>query len=43
MKAIHDPHGALTAGLAAIREQYQVPQDFRPTCSPPQIGLRPAR
>lgn len=28
MKAIHDPHGALTAGLAAIREQYQVPQDF---------------
>lgn len=28
MKAIHDPHGALTAGLAAIRAQYQVPQDF---------------
>lgn len=32
MKAIHDPHGALTAGLAAIRAQYQVPQGF-----PPQV------
>lgn len=32
MKAIHDPHGALAAGLAAIREQYQVPADF-----PPQV------
>lgn len=32
MKAIHDPSGALTAGLAAIRQQYQVPQGF-----PPQV------
>lgn len=30
MKAIHDPTGALTAGLAAIRQQYQVPQGFPP-------------
>ena len=30
MKAIHDPHGALTAGLAAIRAQYQVPEGFPP-------------
>lgn len=30
MKAIHDPHGALTAGLSAIRAQYQVPQGFPP-------------
>lgn len=30
MKAIHDPHGALTAGLAAIRAQYQVPHGFAP-------------
>ncbi|MBB4612795.1 RNB domain-containing ribonuclease [Novosphingobium taihuense] len=28
MKAIHDPHGALASGLAAIRQQYQVPEDF---------------
>lgn len=28
MKAIHDPHGALASGLAAIRQQYQVPQGF---------------
>lgn len=32
MKAIYDPHGALTAGLAAIRTQYQVPTGF-----PPQV------
>lgn len=30
MKAIHDPHGALSAGLAAIRDQYQVPEGFPP-------------
>lgn len=30
MKAIQDPHGALTTGLAAIRQQYQVPQGFSP-------------
>lgn len=30
MKAIHDPHGALAEGLAAIRAQYQVPQGFPP-------------
>lgn len=30
MKAIHDPHGALAAGLTAIREQYQVPAGFPP-------------
>ena len=30
MKAIHDPTGALTAGLAAIRQQYQVLQGFSP-------------
>lgn len=28
MKAIHDPTGALASGLAAIREQYQVPEGF---------------
>ena len=28
MKAIHDPAGALGAGLAAIRLQYQVPEGF---------------
>ncbi|MCX7284306.1 MAG: RNB domain-containing ribonuclease [Novosphingobium sp.] len=28
MKAIHDPTGALATGLAAIRQQYQVPQGF---------------
>jgi len=28
MKAIHDPGGALRAGLAAIRGQYQVPEGF---------------
>lgn len=28
MKAIHDPARALTAGLAAIRAQYQVPNGF---------------
>lgn len=32
MKAIHDPLGALTQGLAAIRAQYQVPEGF-----PPQV------
>lgn len=32
MKAIHDPHGALTQGLASIRAQYQVPEGF-----PPQV------
>ena len=30
MKAIHDPGHALAAGLAAIRRQYQVPDDFPP-------------
>lgn len=30
MKAIADPHGLLAAGLAAIREQYDVPGDFPP-------------
>lgn len=30
MKAIYDPHGALTAGLSAIRTQYQVPEGFTP-------------
>lgn len=28
MKAIHDPTGALASGLAAIRQQFQVPQGF---------------
>lgn len=28
MKAIHDPHGVLHQGLAAIRAQYQVPESF---------------
>ena len=28
MKAIHDPRRALAAGLAAIRLQYQVPENF---------------
>lgn len=32
MKAIHDPHGVLHQGLAAIRAQYQVPESF-----PPQV------
>lgn len=30
MKAIHDPTGALATGLAAIRQQYQVPASFPP-------------
>ena len=30
MKAIHDPAGALASGLAAIRQQYQVPEGFPP-------------
>lgn len=30
MKAIHDPTGALATGLAAIRQQYQVPDGFPP-------------
>lgn len=30
MKAIHDPTGALAAGLTAIRQQYQVPLGFLP-------------
>lgn len=30
MKAIHDPTGALASGLAAIRQQYQVPAGFPP-------------
>ncbi len=30
MKAIRDRHGALAAGLAAIREQYQLPAAFPP-------------
>ncbi len=30
MKAIHDPHGVLAQGLAAIRSQYQVPTGFPP-------------
>jgi exoribonuclease R len=30
MKAIHDPSGALASGLAAIRQQYQVPEGFPP-------------
>lgn len=30
MKAIADPEGRLTAGLAAIREQFSVPPDFPP-------------
>ena len=30
MKAIHDPSGALASGLAAIRQQFQVPEGFPP-------------
>lgn len=30
MRAIHDPHGALAGGLAAIRAQYQIPAGFPP-------------
>lgn len=30
MKAIADPDGVMGAGLAAIRQQYSVPQDFPP-------------
>ena len=30
MKAIADPDGLLTAGLAAIRAQFSVPDDFPP-------------
>lgn len=32
MKALHDPEGVLARGLAAIREQFQVPSGF-----PPQV------
>jgi exoribonuclease R len=30
MKALHDPHGILATGLAAIRTQFQVPTAFPP-------------
>jgi len=30
MKALHDPAGVLVRGLAAIREQFQVPAEFPP-------------